>query len=91
MKSNLQIRHFNAWVISHIISYILKKLHYVPLSLRAVLSTSLLVLLQFSFFASPQAKYDFLPVAVDSDRNCKFQRFCPARSDYNYIAHGERF
>ena len=61
------------------------------LSLRAVLSTSLLVLLQFSFFALPQAKYVFLPVAVDSDRKCKFQRFCPARSDYNNKAHGERF
>ena len=50
------------------------------------LSTSLLVVLQFSFLASPQAKND-----LDSDRKCKFHRFCPARSDCNNIAHGERF
>ena len=24
----------------------------------------------------------------DSDRKCKFQRFCPARSDCNNVAHG---
>ena len=39
-----------------------KKTHQVPLSPRAVLSTSLLVVLQFSFFTSPQAKYDFWPL-----------------------------
>ena len=26
--------------------------------------------------------------SVDSDRKCKFQRFCPARSDCNNVAHG---
>ena len=25
---------------------------------------------------------------VDSDRKCKFQKFCPARSDRNNVAHG---
>ena len=25
---------------------------------------------------------------VNSDRKCKFQRFCPARSDCNNVAHG---
>ena len=26
--------------------------------------------------------------SVNSDRKCKFQRFCPARSDCNNVAHG---
>ena len=41
------------------------------------------------FFTSPQVKNDFWPaIHVDSDRKCKFQRFCPARSDCNNVAHG---
>ena len=39
-----------------------------------------LVALQFSFFASPQAKNDFWPDhPLNNDRKCQFQRFCLAQ------------
>ena len=88
-----------------------QRVYKVPLSLRAVLSTSRrkkdffyflpmkkvqdtcfknsLVVLQFSFFASPQAKNHFWPDhPANSDRKCQFQRFCPARTGCNNVAHG---
>ena len=48
-----------------------------------------LVVLQFSFFASYKPKMIFgKTTPVDNDQKCKFQRFCPARSDCNNVAHG---
>ena len=48
-----------------------------------------LVVLQFSFLRRHKPKMIFDQTnPVNSDRKCKFQRFCPARSDSNNVAHG---
>ena len=48
-----------------------------------------LVVLHFSFFASPQAKNDFwLDHPCGQRSNCKFHRFCPVRRNSNNMAHG---
>ena len=48
------------------------------------------VVLQFFFYVcrhKPKKMFG-QTTRVDSDRKCKFQRFCPARSDCNNVAHG---
>ena len=69
-----------------------KKVFFYFLPMKRVQGTCIknsLAVLQFSFFASPQAKMIFgMTTSVNSDRKRKFQRFCPARSDCDNVAHG---
>ena len=40
----------------------------------------------FHFFGVEKKNIFGQTTPMDSDRKCKFQRFCPARSDYNNVA-----